>query len=400
MEYIGVFGVASANSTIKNISFTDVGIVGKNYVGSTAGRSSGMIQNVAVQGSVQGTDRVGGIVGYLTSATGSMVNSNANSIAVSGTTNLGGVAGEIDSSATITTSWSSGTVTGDATTGSKVGGLVGSIGVSTISRSYSSATVSANNRVGGLVGNVSGLNTEVCTIELSHASGNVTTVGANPAVAGGAGGLVGYGVGCPRVKKSYATGNVTSPHTSSNSYVGGLVGSILGSSSWTTNATNVEDSYATGTVTSATVVGKVGGLIGWSQGELTVRSYASGAVNAPAAMAGGFCGTCRQIQNSFSTGMVYGTAGAPNGTTGPYRAGFVGLKYSTVFNAFWLKPAGSSLSCYGFNDWDPPNPTPCSEVSDQSFFSTGGGTLYSTWDFTAGTGVWYFPGSGALPLLQ
>jgi prepilin-type processing-associated H-X9-DG protein len=125
----------------------------------------------------------------------------------------------------------------------------------------------------------------------------------------------------------------------------------LASSSYTTNATNVEDSYATGTVTSASVVGKVGGLIGWSQGELTVRSYASGAVNAPAAMAGGFCGTCRQIQNSFSTGMVYGTAGARNGTTGPYRAGLVGLKYTTVTNSYWLKPAGSPLACYGYNDW-------------------------------------------------
>lgn len=399
-SYVGLFGATSATSTVKNISLTDTGIVGQNFVGSIAGTVSGVIQNVAVQGSVQGIDHVGGILGNLTSATGSMVNSNANSIVVSGTTNIGGVAGEVSASAAITTSWSSGTVTGDATTGASVGGLVGRIGVSTISRSYSSATVSANNRVGGLVGNVSGLNTEVCTIEYSHASGNVTTVGANPAVAGGAGGLVGYGVGCPRVKKSYATGNVTSPHTSSNQYIGGLVGSILGNPGWTTNVTNIEDSYASGAVTSASVVGKVGGLIGWSQAEGIARSYASGAVSAPAAMAGGLCGTCRQIHNSFSTGVVSGTAGAPNAQTGPYRAGLVGLKYTTVGNSYWLKPAGSPLPCYGYNDWDPANPTPCSQVSDQNFFSTAGGTLFSQWDFTADTGVWYFPGSGALPRLR
>jgi hypothetical protein len=71
-NYIGLFGVASATSTIKNIRFTDAGIVGNSYVGIVAGQTRGVIQGISVQGSVQGTNIVGGILGNLTGAAASM----------------------------------------------------------------------------------------------------------------------------------------------------------------------------------------------------------------------------------------------------------------------------------------------------------------------------------------
>jgi hypothetical protein len=380
-DYVGLFG--SATSTISRIGFTDLGIIGKDYVGSVAGKTTGLIQNAASQGSIRGTNNVGGIVGYLTGAAASIVDSNANSIDVSGSAYLGGLAGQSDENASISRSWSSGTVTGDPASGWKVGGLVGRLSKGTISRSYSSATVSANNHVGGLIGMFYQYGPGTCLIEYSHASGNVTAYGTTAVTDGfgsGAGGLAGVGGDCLLIRKSYATGNVTSEHTLSTDRVGGLVGVA----SWATQ--NIEDSYATGNVRSAG--GTAGGIIGGSHGFNISRSYATGSITAPDSVAAGglIASGSAASYNSFSTGVVSGTATTLHG-------GLIGVRSSTITNSYWLKPEGSPFTCVA-ND---ATNAQCTTLSSSSFFSQPGGTLYSTWDFDT---VWYFPASGALPLLR
>ena len=383
-DNVGLFGVASATSTIRNISFTGVSIVGKNYVGSTAGQSSGVIQNVAVQGSVQGIDQVGGIIGYLGTATGSMVNSNASIIAVSGTTHIGGLAGQIGASANITTSWSSGTVTGNYSGGSKIGGLVGRLSDATISRSYSSATVNGNTEVGGLVGKAYKSGAGYCTIEYSRASGSVTSRGATAVNAGfgdGAGGLVGVSGECLIIRKSYATGNVTSEHTS-----GAVLGGLVGQTNWG-GQQSIEDSYATGSVTYAGSNGSLGGLAVYFNGSIS-RSYATGTVNGPSSTAAGLTRTAASVSNSFSTGVVTGQAGSNS-------AGLISAK-NVLTNSYWLKPSGSPYSCFATNS-NTGSAATCTDVTDSSFFSQAGGSLFSTWDFTT---VWTFPAGGGLPILR
>jgi hypothetical protein len=383
-DNIGLFGVASATSTIKNINFTNVGIVGRNYVGSTAGQSSGVIQNVTVQGSVQGTDQVGGIIGYLGTATGSIVNSSAYTIEVSGTTHIGGIAGFIAASANITTSWSSGTVTGNYTGGSKIGGLVGRLSDATISRSYSSATVNGNTEVGGLVGKAYKFGAGYCTIEYSHASGSVTSRGSTAVNAGfgdGAGGLLGVSGECLVIRKSYATGNVTSDHTS-----GAVLGGLIGQTNWGGQQT-IEDSYATGNVTYTGSNGFLAGLAVGVGGSIR-RSYATGTVNGPSSTAAGLARTAGTVSDSFSTGVVTGKAGSSS-------AGLISAK-NVLTNSYWLKPSGSPYSCFATNS-NPGSPATCTDVTDSSFFSQAGGTLYSTWDFST---VWTFPAGGGLPILR
>ncbi len=387
-DYIGLFGAASATSVLQDLSLQDVAIVGQNYTGGLVGKDLGEIHNVSVKGSVQGTSNVGGMVGYLTGAVASIVDSNANTIAVSGTAYLGGLAGQSDGSASITRSWSSGTVTGDPVVGWKVGGLVGRLSKGTISHSYSSANVSANNQVGGLVGMFYQWGAGLCTIEYSHASGSVTAVsaaiGATDGFGVGAGGLAGVGGDCLLIQKSYATGNVTSEHTGTEDKVGGLVGAAY----WKTQT--IDDSYATGNVSSAG--GQAGGILGYSNGFNINRSYATGGVTAPmAANAGGLVASgSAALYNSFATGVVSGTATTIHG-------GLVGVKSSTLTNSYWLKPDGSPFTCVGNSVGD----TGCTEESVISFFSTHDGALFSTWNFTAGTGVWEWPAeSGALPRLR
>jgi len=146
-NYLGLFGGIGSAARISNLALTDVDIEG---VG----------------------DRVGGIAGY--------------------------------NSGSITTSYSSGTVSGDGAEDAGVGGLAGSSSGSIVA-SYSIGMVNGNGSVGGLVG-------------VNY--GSVAASYSTSAASGGSyvGGLVGYNYR-GSIATSYSTGTV-----SGNEYVGGLVG--------------------------------------------------------------------------------------------------------------------------------------------------------------------------------
>jgi len=174
---IGLFGMIASGAVVKNLGVVNVAVTGDYPVGGLAGFNRATISNSYSTGSVTGNEEVGGLVGD--NSLGTL--RNCYSIArVTGEDIVGGLVGF--SGGAVSNSYSSGNVTGH----SSVGGLVGFLfdpevhGFGTVNNSYSTASVAGDEYVGGLVGQ-----------------------------------NYGYGI----VSNSYYGGNVTG-----NWYVGGLVG--------------------------------------------------------------------------------------------------------------------------------------------------------------------------------
>ncbi|TKX48320.1 trypsin-like serine protease [Halorubrum sp. ASP121] len=275
--------ISRNNGRVVNVSLVDFRITGKNYVGGLVGLNEGIIQHVAVSGSVDGSEDVGGLVASNFDGT---VQSVTVSGSVNGTGSVGGLAGT--STGTIQNATTSGSVNGTG----NVGGLVGlSSGI--IQNATTSGSVSGSERVGGFVGknrgtiqnattttNVNGseqvggfvgLNGE--TILDAKASGSVhgigsvggfvgrnvagtiqnTSAGGDVSGTNSTGGLVGFNSGT--VQNTSASGNVNGTRD-----VGGLIGG--------TNTGTIRETFAVGSVSGERTVG---GLIGSQVNSATVK---------------------------------------------------------------------------------------------------------------------------------
>ena len=302
-RHVGGLVGYSDNSTISNIHVNDNvadndcnpgtciwARLGENGGGIVGYMKNGTLYNSTSGGNVKGSGRyIGGIVGYADNATISNSSSTAN---IDGGENIGGIVGlAVDSTVTfVHATGSVNVVEEDHKSGNYGGGVIGFMSRSTLSSSYATGPVNAYGSAGGLVGQA--VNS---TVEMSHASGIVSAYNS-------AGGLIGtvYGVNddAPRtaivrdsyatgvvsaytyagglignieasqgnyiVQRTYATGNITETYPSS-SHEGGLIGSAtVGSNNGSINASGViEDSYATGSVSSSDFSYFFGGLIGY-----------------------------------------------------------------------------------------------------------------------------------------
>ncbi len=97
--YQGLFGNVGADGSVRNLTVTNVDIIGQYYVGGIAGRSFGTLSNctVAAGGSVSGTSySVGGVAGC---AEGALFKC-FNGADVTGDSAVGGVAGEANNTTT------------------------------------------------------------------------------------------------------------------------------------------------------------------------------------------------------------------------------------------------------------------------------------------------------------
>jgi hypothetical protein len=202
--YLGLFGTLGPTASVSNLGVEAAVVYGTGrYVAALAGSNpSGHIMASHSNGSVSGTEEVGGLVG---SNSGSIMASHSVGL-VSGTYCVGGLVGA-NGGGTITTSYSTGAVSG----GGLVGGLVGR-NMGDIAASYSAGAVSGTDKgVGGLVGR--------------NWIGTITTSYSTGAVRGkdNVGGLVGWNEisvwAGGHVTNCYSTGAV-----SGSSNVGGLVG--------------------------------------------------------------------------------------------------------------------------------------------------------------------------------
>jgi hypothetical protein len=159
----GLVGLAFGDITDSTFSGS---VTGERYVGGIAGGTGApTISNSSASGSVTGLaggeGNIGGLVGggsatitdshadvNVTGATA--IRNIEGEITVAGNESIGGLLGWGDLSVTISNSYSTGSVTGDA----KVGGLVGTLAGGYIEESYSTGDVfgRTNGSIGGLVG--------------------------------------------------------------------------------------------------------------------------------------------------------------------------------------------------------------------------------------------------------
>jgi len=207
-SYLGLFGQLNYGANVSNLGLEAVDVDGiGNSIGGLVGSNAGRITTSYTTGTVTGNGRIGGLVGF----------------------NVGEDNGNGGS---ITASYSTSTISGSQ----YVGGLVGD-NVSRITSSYSTGTVTGDGPVGGLVGFNSGGDRGHGNITTSYSMGMVTG-------SEGVGGLVGWNTGS--ITTSYSTGTVAG-----NSDVGGLVGLYVGdvtASFW--------DTQTSGQATSAGGTGK------------------------------------------------------------------------------------------------------------------------------------------------
>ncbi|CAO3429269.1 MBG domain-containing protein [Azospirillum doebereinerae] len=142
----GMFALTSG--TLRDLTLSNVSIVGSGTVGSVAARlSGGSISNAHVTGSVTGNaDQVGGLVGWNDLGT---ITGSSSAATVSGAGETGGLVGR-QRVGSITDSYATGAVTG---TSDYVGGLIGdSSGNASLTNVYASGKVTGTTNVGGLSG--------------------------------------------------------------------------------------------------------------------------------------------------------------------------------------------------------------------------------------------------------
>jgi hypothetical protein len=182
------------------------------------------------------------------------------------------------SSNSITSSYTTGNISGVET----VGGLVGYQNISngsnnTTENCYATGNVIGDSRVGGLVGNQYAFDGSNNTIENCYATGNI--MGSGYSTGGLVGGQSAYG-GSSSITNCYATGNVTA--TGNYGYVGGLVGGQPNNTG--INSTiSITNCYATGAVSGNFCVGGLIGLqssSGAGSNSTISNCYAAGNVTA------------------------------------------------------------------------------------------------------------------------
>ncbi|GAP72061.1 hypothetical protein SAMD00024442_23_19 [Candidatus Symbiothrix dinenymphae] len=319
-SFIG--GVVGASDGTITTCYNNATVSGGGLVGGVVGSSTGTITGSYNDGvSVIGTgSNVGGVVGE---ADGSIINCR-NRAAVSGVGNIGGVAGASTNNTTITDSRNEGgSVVG---TGDRVGGVVGSTYIGSITNCRNDATVSGKGWVGGVVGSSS------ADITDSRNEG-VSVVGTGDRVGGVVGSTDGNITTCYNTAKvrgdthiggvvGSTLGTITDSHNEGDSVVGTTsVGGVVGGATFA-----ITDCHNTAAVTGTS---DVGGVAGNSSGTIT-NSYNDGGNVAGANNVGGVVGNSTgDITGSYNDGgnvaggnNVGGVVGNSTGAiTGSYNDG-------------------------------------------------------------------------------
>ena len=210
-DSLGFFGCVGSGGQIRNLGVENININGRTFVGGLVGlNNGGTLTSCYTTGSVSGGAYVGGLVGY-------------------------------NWSGTLTSCYATGSVT--ARTSLNVGGLVGCNYSGTLTSCYATGSVSGIDEVGGLVG----YNWD--TLTGCYATGSVSGTGNN------VGGLAGLNIGT--LTFCYAAGSV-----SGTGYVGGLAGQ--------NQSGTLTSCYAAGSVTGTD---SVGGLVGANNGVSVSSSF-------------------------------------------------------------------------------------------------------------------------------
>jgi len=232
-DYIGGFvGTVASTSTIENSYSKNIINGGRNYLGGLVGYSSGNVEisnsfSTGGNQSITGNSYIGGLIGNFSRGT---IHNSYSTVNVSGSGQyIGGLVGYVSIGSNINNSYSIGSVDGTATA---VGGLIGYSDNGTISSCYSTGTVTGDGIVGGLIGRIYGGSIVSNSYSFSDVYSN------DVSNEGETGGLVGSGeTGCT-IENSYSAGAVDSLNYSA----GGLLGVAYG----TTVTNSLYDDYLSG----------------------------------------------------------------------------------------------------------------------------------------------------------
>lgn len=227
---VGLFGYISG-ATIKNLTVNG-SVKGSQYVGGVVGYAlNSTIENVTNNASVEGDTSVGGIVGYADS-TSRMYGTIVNSGNITANSMVGGVSGEnhgfwCDTNSNYGTFKNSGSINGR--NGATVGGVT-AFADKEMRNAENTGNVIGGNAVGGVAGRVQ------APIKNSYNSGEI--VGTNPTAQGEisgtptgvfVGGITGYTTVNGTISNCYNKGHIAA-HSASGDYInnGDYVGGIVG----------------------------------------------------------------------------------------------------------------------------------------------------------------------------
>ena len=159
---VALFGYTAGMVTVAKLGLTNVNITGYEAVGAIVGICMDHLDiiNSFSTGSVNGVERVGGVVGDLRA---SYIINCSSSVIIYGTDSVGGLTGSIAKSL-VKRSCSKGEIIG----GTRTGGLVDTINQSGVIDCFSRVSVRGSHSVGGLVGIL-----DLGSIENSYSSGVV-----------------------------------------------------------------------------------------------------------------------------------------------------------------------------------------------------------------------------------
>ncbi len=313
--YLGLIGQLGSNGKLMNLKMVDCQIIGRNYLGSLAGRNLGTIEGCGSSGYILGTGDYGYGTGGLVGRNDSVIKSCQAAMAIEGGRNVGGLVGFNEGpNGLIVYCSTEGTVTGN---NDNTGGLVG-YNCGQIKDSYSLSEIHGLQASGGLVGQ----NYINSKIEFCYASGNVYG-------SLSVGGLIGYSE-CGSIISCFASGNVTGDGSS----IGGLIGY--------SERSNITRCFAEGNVV-ARENKNAGGLCGRSIGGEILSCYASGEVSGISNV-GGLCGeNSALITKCYAKANVTGTVDSIGGFCGRHYEGYIFNCYSVG-----LITGGLSSSIGGF----------------------------------------------------
>lgn len=328
--YTGLFRRTASTSTIKNLKVLNATVSGGNYTGIMIGHAGGNVDNCHTSGTVTSANtRIGGLAGRFWSEDSNIVFKNFSSSAnVTGTGFTGGLMGW--ARGTVKDSYATGNVEGTV----RVGGLVGVVDNGTLERTYATGNVTSNaadiyiaglagaiggnlidsyatgnviapnatDYVGGVAGAVIRGNVNGC-----YSSGTVNAP--NAEWSGGAIGVFGLTTGSGKLQRCYSTSTITV-----SNYAGGVVGLVYA------NYT-AEDSYFTGTIAAGDYVG---GIVGVQYGQTKNSYVASTSITATTANIGAIDGwAAAAAENSFwdsDIGLAGGSTTAVMQSSGTYSA--------------------------------------------------------------------------------
>lgn len=412
----GIGGMLGGNSgAISNLSYTSNPINAPNYndVGGLIGQNStfASITDSFATVNVTGRDNVGGLIGNNNNGLGAITSTGTGlmfaSGNVSGRNNVGGLFGSNASpiSATALNSISaSGIVTGS---GNNIGGLIGlnngtispgSQGFIVSTSSVSGTGAAGSTGLGGIFGSnsgtVSNLTNTIAISSLTYdqvggIAGNNTGImsnlynSANITGRSSVGGIAGRQANPGSINTSYNTADITGVTGS----VGGIVGTMTGSTNTINRVYNLGDVFNSGT---SPAPSGFGGLVGTAAaGSVITNSYNSGYVNATiggqiGTTVGGIVGslTSGTLGFTYNTGFIVGASGT---------GGLIGVATSPTFsgtNYFNSQTSGQSVGA--------------SNLSNANLISSTTSAMqlqatYTGWNFAT---IWNIVNNVSYPWLQ